>query len=68
MTRLTDQTLRDTPELELARELVKPSYPATLPVSYSPPDLPPPKGEMVFVATRTQEQSREREREMSLLG
>jgi hypothetical protein len=38
------------------REFVKLSYPVTLPVSYSPPDLPLPKGEMVVVATRTQKQ------------
>jgi hypothetical protein len=55
--RCPDQTLRDTPELELAREFVKLSYPITLPVSYSPPDLPPPKGEMVVVATSAQKHS-----------
>ena len=44
------QTLRETPELELAREFVKLSYPVALPISYSPPDLPTPKGKMVVVA------------------
>ena len=29
------QTLRETPELELAREFVKLSYPVTLPISHS---------------------------------
>jgi hypothetical protein len=55
--RCPDKTLRDTPELDLAREFVKLSYPITLQVSYSPPDLPPPKGAMVVMATRAQKQS-----------
>ena len=48
------QTLRETPELQLAREFVKFSYPVTLPISYGPPDLPTPKGKMVVVSVRTQ--------------
>ena len=52
-----DPTLRETPELELAREFVKLSYPVTLPASYIPPDLPTPKGKMVVVAVRAQKQS-----------
>ena len=51
------QTLRETPELQLAREFVKFSYPVTLPISYGPPDLPTPKGKMVVVAVRAQKQS-----------
>jgi hypothetical protein len=51
------QTLRETPELQLAREFVKFSYPVTLPLSYGPPDLPTPKGKMVVVAVRAQKQS-----------
>jgi hypothetical protein len=51
------QTLRETPELQLARELVKLSYPVTLPISYSPPDLPTPKGKMAVVAVQVQKQS-----------
>jgi hypothetical protein len=50
-------TLRETPELELAREFVRLSYPVTLPQFYSPPDLPIPKGKMVVVAIRAQKQS-----------
>ena len=49
--------LRETPELELAREFVRLSYPVTLPQFYSPPDLPIPKGKMVVVAIRAQKQS-----------
>jgi hypothetical protein len=45
-TKRRDPTLRETPELELAREFVRLSYPVTLPVSYSPPDLPTPKGKI----------------------
>ena len=52
-----DPTLRETPELELAREFVKLSYPVTLPPFYSPPDLPIPKGKMVVIAIRAQKQS-----------
>jgi len=51
------QTLRETPELQLAREFVKFSYPVTLSISYGPPDLPTPKGKMVVVAVRAQTQS-----------
>ena len=51
------QTLRETPELQLAREFVTFSYPVTLPFSYGPPDLPTPKGKMVVVAVRAQKQS-----------
>ena len=50
-------TLRETPELELAREFVRLSYPVTLPQFYSPPDLPIPKGKMVVVVIRAQKQS-----------
>jgi hypothetical protein len=45
MPKRPDPTLRETPELELAREFVRLSYPVTLPASYSPPDLPTPKGQ-----------------------
>jgi hypothetical protein len=51
------QTLCETPELQLAREFVKLSYPVTLPISYGPPVLPTPKGKMVVVAVRAQKQS-----------
>jgi hypothetical protein len=51
-----DRALRYIPEIEFAREFVKLSYPVTLPLSCSPPDLPLPKGEMVVVATRAQKQ------------
>jgi hypothetical protein len=56
-TKRPDPTLRETPELELAREFVRLSFPVTLPASYSPPDLPTPKGKMIVVAVRAQKQS-----------
>ena len=51
------QLLVDIPELELARSLVKSSYPIKLPPHYNPPDWPRPQGQMVVVAEKAQKQS-----------
>jgi hypothetical protein len=63
-----DRELRDIPEIELAREFVKLSYPVTLPVSCSPPDLPLPKGGMAVVATRVQKHRNGRSLPSKVLG
>ena len=52
-----DTPLADYPELALARALLKHNVPIQLPISYAPPHLSPPDGDMVVVDVRAQKLS-----------